>query len=59
MNDSASTLQGLLAEFQIIMSLVLNYLPKIAVAVLVLAVGWLLKYCSLPRFFSLLSSDHP
>lgn len=42
MNDSASTLQGLIAEFQSILSHALNYLPRIAVAIIVLVIGWLL-----------------
>lgn len=42
MNDSASILQNLMSEFQNIFSIVLNYLPKVAVAVVVLLIGWLL-----------------
>lgn len=42
MNDSASILQSLISEFQNIIALVLSYLPKIAVAVVVLVIGWLI-----------------
>lgn len=49
MNDSASILQNLISEFQSIISVVLNYLPKVAVAVVVLLIGWLLA-----RLFRLL-----
>jgi len=41
MNDSASALQSLIAEFQSIMSHALSYLPKIGVALIVLVIGWL------------------
>ncbi|MCW8901669.1 MAG: mechanosensitive ion channel [Gammaproteobacteria bacterium] len=46
MNDSASSLQVFIAEFQSLMSHVFNYLPKIAVAVLVLVIGWVIARLS-------------
>jgi small-conductance mechanosensitive channel len=42
MNESASTLQGLTEGLQAMLAQVLAYLPKVAVAVLVLVLGWLL-----------------
>lgn len=42
MNESASILQGLVPWFQSVAAQVLEYLPRIATAVLVLVLGWLL-----------------
>lgn len=42
MNESVSTLEGLIAGLQGMMVQVLEYLPRIAAAVLVLVLGWLL-----------------
>lgn len=42
MNESASIFQSLISEFQNITSLVLSYLPKVAVSIVVLVIGWLI-----------------
>lgn len=42
MNESASSLQGLTEGLQAMLAQVLAYLPKVAVAMLVLVLGWLL-----------------
>lgn len=42
MNESASIFQSLISEFQNIISLVLSYLPKVAVSIVVIVIGWLI-----------------
>lgn len=42
MKESASTLEGLVAGFQSMMAEVLAYLPRVAAAVLILVLGWLM-----------------
>lgn len=48
MNNSDSIFQSLISEFQDILLLVLNYLPKIAIALGILVIGWL--FARLLRF---------
>ena len=42
MNESVSTLEGLIAGFQGMTTQVLEFLPRVAVAIVVLILGWLL-----------------